>query len=112
MSGLRILLLIPVAVTLFGQTEQNAVPNPGEVIARSFRAAGNGILGGARPALTFLVNPQAPQSDAMPKCYVPLLEMKIPDGKNFTVKELKPPRDFTDHMPTAPAMPACSIATK
>jgi hypothetical protein len=111
MLNLRILLLIPVAGTLFAQTEQNAVPNPGEVIARAFRA-GNGIVGIARPALPFPMNPQAPQSDATPTCSVPLREMKIPDDKNFTLKELKPPRDFTDRMATAPAMPACSTATK
>jgi len=38
--------------------------------------------------------------------------MKIPDDKNFTVKELKPPKDFSDNMPTAPAVPACSVAAK
>jgi hypothetical protein len=111
MMNLRSLLVVPVAATLFGQTEQNAVPNPGEVVARAFRA-GNGILGVAPPALPFLLNPQVPQSGAMPTCSVPLLEMKIPDDKNFTVKELKPPRDFTDRMVTAPAMPACPTATK
>ncbi len=109
--NLRILLLIPLAVTLFGQTEQNAVPNPGDVVARAFRA-GNGILGVARPALPFLVNPQIPQSDALPTCSVPLREMKIPDDKNFTLKELKAPRDFTDRIATAPAIPACPTATK
>jgi hypothetical protein len=111
MSSLRILLLIPVAATLFGQTEQNAVPNPGEVVARAFRS-GNGFLGEARPALPFPVNPQAPPLEAMSTCAVPLREMKIPDNKNFTVKELNPSRDFTDRMATAPAMPACSAATK
>jgi hypothetical protein len=111
MVNLRVLLLIPVAATLCGQTEQNAVPNPGEVVARAFRA-GNNILGGAPPALPFLLNPQVPQSDALRTCSVPLREMKIPDDKNFTVKELKPPRDFTDRIATAPAMPACPTATK
>jgi hypothetical protein len=111
MMNLRILLLIPVAVTLFGQTEQNAVPNPGEVVARAFRA-GNGILGVARPTLPFAVNPEVPQPAAMPSCAVPLQEMKIPDDKNFTVKELKAPRDFTDRMATVPAMPACPTVKK
>jgi hypothetical protein len=112
MSSLRILLLIPFTVTLFGQTEQNAVPNPGAVIANALRGGNKSSLGLALSALPFLPNQPPLPSSAAPICAVPLGEMKIPGDKNFTVKELKPPQDFTDHMPMAPAMPACSIATK
>jgi hypothetical protein len=112
MSGLRILLLLPVTFALFGQTEQNAVPNPGEVIDRAVRGVGKGALGLARPMLQFGLNRPVSLSGAAPECSVPLREMKIPDDKNFTLKELKPPQDFIDHMLAAPVMPACASATK
>ena len=112
MSSLRILLLIPVAVTLFSQTEQNAVPNPGAAIANALRGAGKGSVGGlSRSILPSQLNQVSPLAAAVtPACAVPLQEMKIPDDKNFTVKELKPPQDFSDNMPTALPMPACAIA--
>ncbi len=118
MSALRILLLIPVAVTLFSQTEQNAVPNPGAVISNALRGAGKGNLGGlSRSMLPSQLNqvsppPAASLSASASTCAVPLQAMKIPGDKNFTVKELKPPQDFSDNMPTALPMPACAIGTK
>jgi hypothetical protein len=111
-ANLRILLLFPCMVTLFGQTEQNAVPNPGAAIANALRGTGTSTLGLAFSALPFLPNQPPSPSNAALKCAVPLREMTIPDDKNFTVKELKPPRDFTDHMATAQALPACPIAAK
>jgi hypothetical protein len=82
------------------------------VVANALRGRSKSNLGLALSALSFLPNQPPSPSNAAPMCSVPLREMKIPDDKNFTVKELKPPQDFTDHMATAPAIPACSTAPK
>jgi hypothetical protein len=111
MSGLRVLLPISFAVALFGQTEPNAVPNPGAVIDRAVREIGKSSLGLARP-MTLGLNQTVRQFGATSRCSVPLREMKIPDDKSFTIIERKPPQDFTDRMAVAPEAPACPSATK
>ena len=112
MSGLRVFLPISLTVILFGQTEQNAVPNPGAAIDRAVRAIGKSSLGLARPMLSLGLNQLAPQLRAASKCSVPLREMKIPEDKTFTIIERQPPRDFTDRVAIPPEMPACPSATK
>ena len=115
MSGLLVLLPIAFAVALFGQTEQNAVPNPSALIDRAVREIGKSSLGLARPLPTLGLNglnQPALQSGVASKCSVPLREMKIPGDKSFTIRERKPPRDFADRMAVAPEAPACPSATK
>lgn len=116
---MRVLLLISVAAALFGQTEQNAVPNPSAVIDQAVRAIAKSSLGLARPMPQFRLNQPAAPSDAAStaskapsKCAVPLLELKVPDGTNFTIKQVKPPQDFADHMAVAHGVPACPNARK
>ena len=105
------MLDIPLSVALFGQTEQNAVPNPGDVIARAVGGIGTNGLGLARLAAAPPSQPSR-HGDATPKCSVPLWEMKIPDDKNFTLLEVEPPPDFADHMAVPPPAPACPTANK
>lgn len=112
MSALRFLLPISFSVAVFGQTEQNAVPNPVAVIDRAVRGTNKSSLGLARRLLPFRPNQSAPQFGATSKCSVPLREMKLPDDKSFTIIEHKPPQDFADRIAVAPEAPACPSATK
>jgi hypothetical protein len=107
MAVIRILLLSVLALTLFGQSENNAVPNPGAAIDIAVRGivqkglAASNSLPSARPL------PPPLMSGRVPKCAVPLLEMPIPE-KNFVIGQLSPPKNFTDNMPVAPGLlPAC-----
>ena len=116
MPVVRILMMGAATLALFGQTPKNAVPNPGEAIKRAVRGPHTGSLGVASPTKPFLLR-VTPLSGPGPipaesPCAVPLIEMKVPGDKNFTLQEFKAPPDFTDQMPAPRAMPACSNAAK
>jgi len=110
MSGLRILLPGLLALTLFGQSETNAVPNPGAAIDQAVRGiiqkglSASNSLPSARPL------PPRVLSGRVPKCAVPLLEAPIPADKNFVIIELNPPKTFIDNMVVAHGLlPACGL---
>jgi hypothetical protein len=98
MSGLRILLLFMFALTLVGQSENNAVPNPSGAIDTAVRGivqkslTTSNLLPPARPVR----RPIAPGGAT--NCAVPLLEMPIPAGRNFVIGQLNPPKTFVDNM--------------
>jgi hypothetical protein len=41
-------------------------------------------------------------------CSVPLLEMKVPKGVNFTMTQVPPAEGFSDNMPVARGLAACA----
>jgi hypothetical protein len=98
MSSLRILLVGGFALTLFGQSENNAVPNPGAAIDTAVRGivqkslTASNLLPPARPVR----RPIAPGRAT--NCAVPLLEMPIPAGTNFVIGQLNPPKTLVDDM--------------
>jgi hypothetical protein len=110
MSGLRILLLSMLPLTLFGQSENNAVPNPGAAIDTAVRGIVQKSLTASNllpPALP-VRRPIAPGGAT--NCAVPLLEMPIPDGKNFVIGQLTPPKTFIDNMVVERGLlPACGV---
>jgi hypothetical protein len=110
MSGLRTLLLGMFALTLFGQSENNAVPNPGGAIDTAVRGivqkslTTSNLLPPARP----VGRPIAPGGAT--NCAVPLLEMPIPAGRNFVIGQLNPPKTFVDNMVVERGLlPACDL---
>ena len=98
MPALRILLLAVCALTLLGQSENNAVPNPAVAIDAAVRGivhkslTASDLLPPARPGR----RPLAP--GGVSNCAVPLLEMPIPTDKNFVIGQLNPPKTFVDNM--------------
>jgi hypothetical protein len=110
MSGLRILPFGLLALTLFGQSENNAVPNPGAAIDQAVR----GIIQKGLTASNSLPSPRplAPRvlSGGATKCAIPLLETPIPADKNFVIGRLNPPKNFIDDMVVAQGLlPACGL---
>ena len=110
MSGLRILLLGMFALTLLGQSENNAVPNPGAAID----TAVPGIVQKSLTASNLLPpthpvrRPIAPGGPT--NCVVPLLEMPIPAGRNFVIGQLNPTKTFVDNMIVERGLlPACDL---
>jgi hypothetical protein len=123
MSSLRFFLLISSAVALFGQTDQNAAPNSTQVLSRAVHQIVRSSLGLARPPMSFVLNQPGPQSALASRpdrgafresgrCSVPLLDLKIPENTDFTIKKIKPPQDFTDHIGVTPEVPACPGVAK
>jgi hypothetical protein len=78
MSGLRILLLGMCALTLLGQSENNAVPNPAAAIHTAVRGIVQKslIASNLLPPARLVRRPGAPGGAT--SCAVPLLEMPIP----------------------------------
>jgi hypothetical protein len=71
MSSLRILLVGLLAVTLFGQTAQNAVPNPGALIDHAVQGIARNSLVASNLVASFRpFQPPAPPASAT-KCAVP-----------------------------------------
>lgn len=109
MSGSRILLLGPLALALMGQSEDNAVPNPGAAIDQAVR----GIAQRSLTASNSFVLPRSvsppPLSDRVTQCAVPLLEMPIPSDKNFVIGRLNPPKTFSDNMVAHGLLSACVV---
>jgi hypothetical protein len=110
MPGLRILLVGMFALTLLGQSENNAVPNPGAAIYTAVRGivqkslTASNLLPPARPVR----RPFAPGGAT--NCAVPLLEMPIPAGRNFVIGQLNPPKTFVDNMVVEHGLlPACGV---
>jgi hypothetical protein len=110
MCGLRILLLGTFALTLLGQSENNAVPNP----AAAMDAAVRGIVQKSLTASTLLPPARPVRRPIAPggatNCAVPLLEMPIPAGRNFVMGQLNPPKTFVDNMGAEHGLlPACGV---
>jgi hypothetical protein len=117
MTILRVVPFVFLAVGLFGQTVDNAVPNPKVSIDQAVRAIGNISLGLqpklAIPWISAATQPPLPEkpSTFVGACSVPLLEMTIPDRKNFVIGRVEPP-SVNDHMSIAPRLPPCSSQAK
>jgi hypothetical protein len=110
MSGLRILLLGMFALTLLGQSENNAVPNPGAAINTAVRGIVQRSLTASNllPPADPVRRPLAPGGAT--NCAVPLLEMPIPTGRNFVIGQLNPPKTFVDNMVVERGLlPACAL---
>jgi len=110
MPGLRILLVGMFALTLLGQSENNAVPNPGAAINTAVRGivqkslTASNLLPPARPVRRPVTPPEATN------CAVPLLEMPIPAGTNFVIGQLNPPKTFVDDIVVEHGLlPACGL---
>jgi hypothetical protein len=103
MRFLLLLVSVATAGSLLGQSGQNAVPHPEQLIERTFRAQLRSYIEPVKPVITLS------RSSA---CSVPLLEMAIPDGKNFTIILVPAPQNFTDHMVIAGGLPACTKAAE
>lgn len=110
MPALRILLPGLLATTLFAQTDQNAAPNPSALINSAIQGITRNSLVSSAPI--FPSHPfQGPfWVGRASQCVVPLIEIVIPDGKNYVIGQVKPPKDFSDKMLTAPGLPACTTA--
>jgi hypothetical protein len=94
MSGLRIILVSLLAVTLFGQTAQNAVPNPGALIDHAVQGIARNSLVASNLVASFRpFQPPAPPASAT-KCAVSLLEVPIAPDKNFVITEVNPPKEL------------------
>jgi hypothetical protein len=98
MSGSRILLLGIFALTLLGQSENNAVPNPAAAVDTAVRGIVQKSLTASNwlPPARLVRRPIAPSGAT--DCAVPLLEMPIPAGRNFVIGQLSPPKSFVDNM--------------
>jgi hypothetical protein len=108
MFGLRVLLLGLLAVSLWGQSDTNAVPNPGQVIHHAVQGlVQSSLLGTSHPVILPGPLPAPFWPGRTTKCAVPLLEAPIAAEKNFVIAQLRPPKDFTDDMTVARALPAC-----
>ena len=110
MSGIRILLLGIFALTLFGQSENNAVPNPGAAVDTAVRGIVQKSLTASNllPPAGPVRRPFAPAGAT--GCSVPLLEMPIPAGRNFVIGQLNPPKTFIDNMVVERGLlPACGV---
>jgi hypothetical protein len=109
MSGSRILVLGSLALALMGQSENNAVPNPGVAIDQAVR----GIAQRSLTASNSFVLPRPvsppPLSDRVTQCAVPLLEMPIPANKNFVIGRLNPSKTFIDNMVAPGLLSACGL---
>jgi hypothetical protein len=104
MSGSRILLLGPLALTLLGQSENNAVPNPNAAIDQAVRGIAQRSLTASNASLLPRPVLPPPLPVRAGKCAVPLLEMPIPADQNFVITQLVPPQIFTDHMGIGPGL--------
>jgi hypothetical protein len=98
------------ALTLLGQSETNAVPNPGAAIDQAVR----GIIQKGLTASNSLPSARPLPPRLLPgrvtKCAVPLLETPIPANKNFVIGQLNPPKTFIDNMVVAQGLlPACGL---
>lgn len=110
MPTLRFLLPGLLAAGLFGQTDQNAAPNPSALI----KGAIQGITRSSLVPSAAVLPPhpiQAPfWTGRASECVVPLIELAIPGGKNYVIGRVLPPKDFGDKMLTVPDLPACTTA--
>ena len=109
MSGLRILLLGMFALTLLGQSQNNAVPNSAAAINTAVRGIIQKSLTASNllPPARSVRRPMAPAGAT--GCSVPLLEMPIPAGRNFVIGQLNPPKTFVDNMVVEHRLPACGV---
>jgi hypothetical protein len=105
-SSIRTLVPLVFAVSLFGQSETNAVPNPGKVIVQGLRNQTQDNLGTFKPTILSGIFQPPSLPDTVAKCAVPLLEAPIAAG-NFVIAQVKPPKSFIDNMVIAHALPAC-----
>jgi hypothetical protein len=101
MSGSRIIVLGSLALALMGQSENNAVPNPGAAIDQAVRRIAQRSLTASNFSLLPRPLPPPPLSGRSTKCAVPLLEMPIPTDKNFVIGQLNPLKKFNDNMAAA-----------
>ena len=101
MSGSRILLPGLLALTLFGQSEDNAVPNPNTAIDRAVRGIAQRSLTASGFSLLPRPLPPPPLSGRSTNCVVSLREMPILADKNFVIGQLSPPKNFRDNMAAA-----------
>ncbi len=117
MSSFRMVPFAFLVAGLFGQTPDNAVPNPNAAIDEAVQAIGRISLGlqpklaaGWLPPVAQPPQPGRPSTSGQP-CSVPLLEMPIPDGTNFVIGRVHPP-SVTDNMKITPRVPPCPSALK
>ena len=110
MSCSRILLLGVFALTLFGESENNAVPNPGAAIDTAVRGivqkslTASNLLPPARPVRRPI------EPGGATNCAVPLLEMPIPADRNFVIGQLNPSKTFVDDIVVEHGLlPACGL---
>jgi hypothetical protein len=110
MSKVRFLLPGFLVLGAFGQSSQNAA-DPSHITKEVVQAILGNNLGQTRPTPTVpRMNYLAPLMANVPKetrCSVPLIEMNVPNGVNFTMAQVPPPQGFSDNMPVAQGLPAC-----
>ncbi|HTS51503.1 MAG TPA: hypothetical protein VMH05_26325 [Bryobacteraceae bacterium] len=105
--ALRLSLAGLIGMAAYGQTPENAV-QPDRLVQRAVDGTVRAALDPTRPKITFgpriVTNPVLPPSSG---CAIPLQEMTIPEGVNFTMKKTPGPLESHDQMPVGSALPAC-----
>jgi hypothetical protein len=112
---MRILLLLSIAGALCAQSPTSNASAPGsQSIVNSMLSPKPAVtlMPGRLPELKLLRAPATASARVFAErppapCSVPLLEMQIPAGVDFTMQTIKPPVDKIDRMQVIVPAPAC-----
>lgn len=105
MTCLRFFLPGFFVLSAFGQSPQNAV-DPTRFTKEAVQAILGVSLGQGKPPVVYLERFTGAVTET--SCSAPLIEMKVPEGVNFTMARVPPPEGFSDNMPAARGLPACA----